>query len=204
MGAILIFIFMVAYFFYGLQPNSANASAVQFKIVKGEGFRDIGARLSQMALIKSISVFKIYSVISGNVQKFQPGLYELSGTMTLPEIVGTLTSGGKNEATITVTEGATLKDIDAMLASAGVLKAGELANFPIETLAANRPYLASVNSLEGFLFPDTYRFEFNSSSTEVVERFLDNFEAKGWSFFGRSKELVSNLNFSFLFRKRSS
>lgn len=182
LGVALIFIFMIAYFFYGLQPNTANAAAVQFKIVKGEGFREIGARLSQLSLIKSLTVFKVYSFISGRVQKFQPGLYELSSSMTLPQIVSTLTSGGKNEATVTITEGTTLKDIDAMLASAGVIKAGALINFPIQTLVANHPYLTSVDSLEGFLFPDTYRFEFNSSSSVVVEKFLQNFEVKAWSY----------------------
>ncbi len=179
---------MIAYFFYGLQPNAANASAVQFKIVKGEGFREIGARLSQMSLIKSISVFKVYSFLSGRVQKFQPGLYEISGSMTLPQIVDILTSGGKNEATITVTEGTTLKDIDATLASAGVLPAGALIDFPIQSLIASHPYLAEVNSLEGFLFPDTYRFEFNSSSSVVVEKFLENFEAKAWSYLQNQKD----------------
>jgi len=85
-GFFLIFILALAYFFYGLQPSFATENVTQFKILKGESFRDIGAHLSQRHLIRSISVFKIYSILSGRVHKFQPGLYELNSNLSVPEI----------------------------------------------------------------------------------------------------------------------
>ena len=187
LGTILFFILVAAYFFYGLQPSRAEGGSLQFKIIKGEGFREIGARLSQNSFIKSISVFKLYSILSGRVQKFQPGLYDLSSAMTLPEIIDVLTSGGKNETSVVIPEGSTVKDIDMILAEAGVIERGALINLPLKELTLNHSFLATVNSFEGFFFPDTYRFKFNSSAKEVADRFLENFEAKAWSLLNGQK-----------------
>lgn len=78
LGAILFVIVAVAYFFYGLEPaayadgENGQSGAIQFKIARGEGFREIGAHLSQQAITKSIAVFKLYSLFTGTAQKFQP------------------------------------------------------------------------------------------------------------------------------------
>ncbi len=193
LGTTLFFILMVAYFFYGLQPSLASEEEIKFKILKGEGFRNIGARLSQERLIKSISVFKLYALISGNAQKFQPGIYDLGTTMSVPEIIDTLTTGGKDELSITIPEGSSLKDIESILASNGIIEPGTLENFSIKSVANDYPFLRSANSLEGFLFPDTYRFKLNSDTSLVVARFLDNFRVKAWEMLVDRKDWYNSL-----------
>ncbi|MCP6719918.1 MAG: endolytic transglycosylase MltG [Patescibacteria group bacterium] len=181
---------MTAYFFYGLQPNvseevvdgaAQNIEPTIFKISKGEGLKEISARLSSQSLIKSITVFKLYSLLTGKAQKFQPGIHELRETMSVPQVVNLLTTRGKNEVTVTIPEGTTFKDIDGILRAAGVIEKGALINYSFDELADNYPFLAQVTSLEGFIFPDTYRFEVDSGIDRVVERFLDNFKIKAWS-----------------------
>lgn len=179
LGAILILILLSAYFFYGLQPSYVLENPVTFKVDKGESFRAIGARLSQESLIKSIAVFKTYSILTGNARKFQPGVYELASTMTVPEIVKYLAAGGRNEVTVKIKEGWTLKDVDAALASLNVITPGALTNFPFKNLAVQYSFLDGV-SLEGFLFPDTYNFSLGSSPETVLRRFLEVFEEKAW------------------------
>lgn len=180
MGAVLIFILMVAYFFYGLQPSEVSAAAVQFKIARGEGLKAISAHLSQTFLIKSISVFKFYSLMSGKAQKFQPGIYELTPRMSVPQIVGILTESGRNEITVVLPEGLALKDFDKILSDAQVVETRALANYPFKALANEYPFLAEATSLEGFIFPDTYRFHIDSTPEEVLKRILENFKLKAW------------------------
>lgn len=179
LGIVLALILIAAYFFYGLQPSYARENPVTFRVEKGESFRTIGARLSQESLIRSIAVFKSYSILTGNARKFQPGVYELASTMSVPQIVDFLVAGGKNEVTLKITEGWTVKDIDAALASSSIITSGALSNFPFKTLVSQYPFL-NQNSLEGFLFPDTYNFELNSSPETVLRRFLDTFNIKVW------------------------
>ncbi len=193
LGFLLIFIIMIAYFFYGLQPSFAVNTPVQFNIEKGEGFKEIGARLSQESLVRSITVFKIYSFLTGTAAKFKPGVYELAGTMSVPQIVGLLTSGGKDNVTVEIPEGATLKDIDKILSSRGVIKEGSLASFDLRNLSPQYQFLATATSLEGFLFPDTYNFNLDSDVTSVVKTFLDTFEMKVWPLIADRKSWYDDL-----------
>jgi len=189
LGIVLLFILVTAYFFYGLQPSAVETGgesgttevpAKKLKIIRGDGLKEIGAQLSRMSLIKSIAVFKLYSLFSGSAQQFQPGVYELNGTMSVPQIVNILTTGGAHEVAVTLPEGLTVKDVDRILTTEGVIEAGTLVNFSIQNLIERYPFLREKNSLEGFLFPDTYRFEVDSGAEKLVERMLDNFNEKVW------------------------
>lgn len=192
-GVILILIVLLAYFFYGLQPSYAIDNPVNFKIEKGESFREIGAHLSQDSLVRSIAVFKAYAILTGSARKFQPGVYELASTMSVPQIVEYLTAGGKNNVTVRIGEGWTLKDIDAALASSSVIASGSLLNYPFRSMAQQYQFLADQTSLEGFLFPDTYNFELNSSPETILRSFLDAFELKAWPLLSNQKSWYGTL-----------
>lgn len=189
LGGILFLILVTAYFFYGLEPNLASgesennflSAASVFKISKGEGLKEIGARLSQGGFIKSITVFKIYSLVSGKARDFKPGIYEIDAGMSVPELVKTLTASGQNEVTVVIPEGMTLKDTDALLSASGVIDKSAIIDFSFDALNGDYPFLKGVSSLEGFLFPDTYRFEVSSTAEKAVRKMLDNFKEKVWA-----------------------
>ena len=194
LGVVMVALLGVAYFFYGLGPNADEASPQSFTIAKGEGFRTIGADLSQESLIKSITVFKLYSLLAGEAQKFKPGVYTLSGAMSVPQIVSILTENQRNDVLVTIPEGMTLRDIDATLAEAGVTNPGDIENFSYAPLAADYPFLKDASSsLEGFLFPDTYYFERGSSPETVVRRMLDTFQEKAWPLLGGTEDWYRTL-----------
>jgi len=177
---LLLIVFFLSYFFYALQPTFFSDFPVRVTIEKGEGFREISAKLSQNHLIRSIVVFKIYAILTGSATKIQAGVYDLASTMSVPEIVRILVSGSKNDITVQIKEGATLKDIDSILSSSSVIVAGSLVNFNFNNLANQYSFLSQANSLEGFLFPDTYSFSLNSNTEDVVKKMLGNFELKAW------------------------
>lgn len=206
LGSVLFVILLVGYFFYGLQPVHLEevqvVNPVPFKIVQGESFREIAAHLSSQSLIRSIGVFKIYSAFAGRAQKFQPGVYEISAAMSIPQMVDMLTHGGRNEVVVTIPEGTTLKDIDVILKDAGVFEGGTtLVDYPFAKWSQERPYLADARSLEGFLFPDTYRFKINSSADDVIERFLRTFDDKAWPLLEGNGEWYSRLTLASLLER---
>ncbi len=180
LGAVLLVIVSAAYVFYGLQPVAANGAQAPFKIMKGEGFREIGARLSQNSLIKSIAVFKFYALLTGRAQRFQPGAYELSPMMSVPQMVNVLTAGGRGDILVTIPEGSTAKGVDALIAAAGVRMEGTLATLTPSSFASDYPFLSNVSSFEGFLFPDSYYFPLDTSPNDAARRMLDNFMKKAW------------------------
>lgn len=147
---------------YYVAPAGKSDTQVKLEIVKGDGVREISSKLERMGLIRSPRAFIIYSFVSGSASRLKAGTYELSPAMSVFSAVRALRSGPDEDVSILVREGETLPEIEAKLVQAKVLKKGELAKFPGK-------------SLEGFLFPDTYRFFFNSSPESVVERFMSNF-----------------------------
>lgn len=189
LGLVLFFVFVAAYFFYGLQPADGDTAKKEFSIEKGESFKTIGARLSQESLIKSIAVFKMYALVTGKAQSIQPGTYELSNTMTVPQIVNEITGRQRSDVLVTIPEGSTVKDIEKMLIAAGVLEEkGSLSKFPIKSLEVDYPFLAGAPSLEGFLFPETYYFERNSSPETVARTMLSVFAKRAWPLISESKD----------------
>lgn len=155
---------LVAYF---LSPVSSATESVTVVIQKGDGLREVAIKLNEAGLIKSRPVFVLYSIFSGAIRNFQAGRYHLRPNMSVPTLTRALVSGLETDLPIVIKEGATLAEIEMKLAQAGILKSGLLSKYKHEG-----------KSLEGFLFPDTYRFFPGSSVEDVVKKFLDNFNEK--------------------------
>ncbi len=139
-----------------------------------DGLQEIAQNLKEHGVIRSVQIFKVYSFIFGAAHTLKPGVYFLNSASTTRQIVSELKKGPKI-LEVTVIEGETIGEIDEKLSALGIFAPGELVNFPLKSLAADFPFLQGVNSLEGFLFPDTYRF-FSGAGSEVVLRvFLEGF-----------------------------
>lgn len=163
-----------------LQPVSVivdGAPASDFKISSGDGVSKIASGLYANKLINSETVFKTYSFFSGLSLKFKPGVYKLDKSFSIPEIVKILISGPSQQE-IRITPGMTVKEIDELLAKKGIVKEGEILNFNTEQLKGDFPFLGNISFLEGFLFPDTYKFFPESDSKKVVSKILANFRDK--------------------------
>lgn len=145
----------------------AADQAVIFDIEKGDGFHVIARHLKNRGLIKSETWFKIYSLITGTAHLFKPGRYSLVSGSGIKEIIRTLVKGPE-DITATIQEGETLIDVDRKLSSLGIIGEGDL-------IRLNK---SREKSLEGFLFPDTYRFARDTSVEKVVNKITSNFRGK--------------------------
>jgi UPF0755 protein len=87
------------------------------------------------------------------------------------------------EATITIPEGLRIEEVAEIVAEASNITPDEFLEVARngEAFQDNHIYLSSLPpgaSLEGYLFPDTYRIEVTSTPEEVIERMLNNFDEK--------------------------
>jgi len=176
---------LVGFVLYGLsqfyQPGSGG-QVQAIKIEKGEGVKEIAQTLNQQGIIKSPFWFETYVWLNQGEKKLQAGDYSIDPKLSVAQIFD-LVSGGKvidNTVRVTIPEGFGLGQIKSRLAESGLnidgfdkLSAGQLKDkYPI--LSAAPDYA----SLEGFLFPDTYQFKKDATLNEVIEKMLDNFDAK--------------------------
>lgn len=139
----------------------------------------VAGTLRDSHLIRSPFVFLLTCMMSGASERLRPGVYELSRTMTAPEIIRTLVEGKTLESWVTIPEGKTLREI------ADILKEKQLADpstFLSLTTSGNDHFPAYSflygGSLEGYLFPDTYLIERGSSTDDDIRKMLDTFNKK--------------------------
>ena len=168
-----------AVFLYAATPLAESDIAVAQSVIvtRGEGAREVASELVDRGIIRSASGFYMISLMTGSAFSIKPGTYEFSNDMGARKILDELVEGPDIERTVTVWEGATIYDIDALLADAGVFGKGDLIAFD-KTLSSRGPS----EPLEGYLFPDTYRFYVGSSARDVVDTMKKNFEAKARPF----------------------
>lgn len=180
----VVILLWIPYYIYMLGPavsvvpTLGAAEPVRFSVAKGSGLRAISTDLEGGQLIKSAQFFRLYSFLSGRAHQLKPGIYEISPASSTPEIAKQLVAGPTNEVEIRILEGATVREIDAQLAKAGVIAAGELMAQTVGSSSAEYPFLAKAKTFEGFLFPDTYRFYYDSNPALVLRAMLDNFGEK--------------------------
>ena len=167
-------------FIYALRPASAHEDVRAVTIQPGEGIREIVGTLAQSGVIRSAAAMKLWILLSLNARALKPGSYAIDRALTTPQIVELLKSGIGSLQTVLIPEGLSLREIEERLATLHVLAVGELTQVPWEHLRGAYPFLADATTLEGFLFPDTYRFSFYEPPEVVVRAFLDTFAKKAW------------------------
>jgi len=167
-------------------PAGTNPRPRPFTVTPGEAARFIAARLADEGFIADASLFNLYLRVTGMERKIEAGNFMLADTMTMPEIAEALQSALFEEALVTIPEGMRAEEIAERLSAANVIEGDRflaavrspqaLTLFDRYEFLQNLPPNAT---LEGFLFPDTYRLPVLAATPEQVLRpFLDNFEQR--------------------------
>ena len=165
-------------------PVSSKFEQKYFVIKRGESLDQISNNLKKAGLIRNAFLFKFYVLGKGWARKMKAGEYNLAPCFNMIQIAKKIKNGEtiSNEVSITIPEGFTVEKIAERLEKNGIVNAEDFLNYqlPIE----NYKFLSNKNSklkilkLEGYFFPDTYRFKKNSSAKEVAEKMLNNFDRK--------------------------
>ena len=150
-----------------------------FTISQGEGNADISGRLEAEGFVAGKYYFYYYLRTHGLLNQIMPGDYQLSGSLTIPEIAHIITNAQEKFVKVTFPEGFTAVQMAARLTASGLPgdQFLQIVDNPNELKSRYR-YLSNAKTLEGYLFPDTYFFKPDVSAQEIVEHLLDNFDSK--------------------------
>lgn len=195
--SILIFIFLLVilycfYLFIDIDKANKNVSEKIFEIKKNESIFQIAENLEKQNLIKNKFVFEIYIFFTGKYNKLKAGDYLLSPLMNINEITKKFVSGDTIKITITIPEGFTLKQIEEKLNKVFNFQCKQnpqfckkrqilISNFQIKDFQKDFNFLENLShtiNLEGFLFPDTYQFDYSVQEKDIIKKMLVNFDKK--------------------------
>lgn len=152
-------------------------------IEEGESTSAIATRLRDEGLIGQPLLFTLLVRAKGLDGQLQAGQYLLRPATTMGEIINTMQAGQSEEVQLTIIEGSRLEQIAETVEASGLSSADAFlaAARNGEAFKANHFLLQSLPpsaSLEGYLFPDTYRIAATASVSEIVETMLGTFDAR--------------------------
>lgn len=160
---------------WAIQPRSNDSTQVRVVVESGETAASISDTLRRQELIRSRLAFNIYVQLTGMRTKLQAGGYVLSANQSIPSIVEHMTTGKTDEFTITIPPGLTLDELRAHFVKDGFSDEEVTNAFNASydhPLLATRPTGAT---LEGYIYPETYRMNADQSLEELFSRSFDDF-----------------------------
>jgi UPF0755 protein len=178
-------IFLVAVFFvYAVMLLNYSFSTIDMKNVNvvidiptGSSFWKSMEILDNAGLIKNRIFFYNLAVIKRARLKIRAGEYEINTLITPWQMINKLMRGDVKIYKIIVREDLSLREI------AEILEKDKLINKEIFfELSRDKEFLTSLNikaeSIEGYLFPDTYYFNRSMNTRRIMKKMVDTFREK--------------------------
>ncbi len=164
--------------YYMMAIWSYSGKDVVFEVKPGEGFSRINGRLHQQGLISNPKLFHRYAQINGLMTKFKAGRFEIKKDSNMLDVFDTLIKGQSITDDVTIPEGKNLFEIAEILESENIINSKErfieLAKSPKLAQELGVP----AERLEGYLYPDTYKFTPKSDSENVIRNMVQVFDKK--------------------------
>lgn len=175
----LIFIPLIigAYFFsasYFKLKEPYQGPEKIFEVKNGDTFGKINQRLFEQGLITDKRLFHHYAKYKNILNKFKAGQFTIPPGADVPKIVDILVYGQPNLINITIPEGKNMYEIAQMLETQGVVSKKDFLR-----IVQDQDFISELglegNSLEGYLYPETYKFASNSSARTVAKNMVELF-----------------------------
>jgi UPF0755 protein len=160
---------------YAYHPAGTVDAQDLIPVIAGETFTSLASKLEQRGIITDTRSFKLLALIRGDDKKLKAGEYALSPSMTPIQVLDTFVGGQSYLHRLTIPEGYTLKQI------AEKVHRNEYGQRDEFITLANDPTFVSrfgieVQSLEGYLFPDTYYFPKGASIEMIIKKMVERFK----------------------------
>ncbi len=156
--------------------GTTSGESVRVVVPAGASLRAAADSLQSTGVIRSSRMFRWYAAIGGRDRSIKAGTYALHTGQPFKEVLQALTDGTGLLATVTIPEGFDLRNIAPRLAK--VLEVPEDSVHVAvrdSTWRAQRGVMAE--TLEGYLFPDTYSFAAGTTARQAVGSMLARFDA---------------------------
>jgi len=165
--------------FHGALWGSRSTRQVEIEVSAGSTAREVLAGLRNDGLLPSELAGRLYLRGWAQGRSFRYGRYLFTPGSRPVDVIETILDGRVEMFELTIVEGSEAEDIGRQFTSLGV---GSLENW--RALIDNSGWIVDIapeaQSLEGFLFPDTYRFAVGIPVERVARHLVERFK-EVWS-----------------------
>jgi UPF0755 protein len=184
----LVWIIVGLLYFQASRSMSDDTELQVFEIVPGMTLKKVSLKLSRQNLIRSASAFQAIALIQGKQKLIMVGEYNISPSMLPADILQRINSGKTVLHPVTIPEGYRITEI------ADLLNKQNLADKEIFLQQTKNIELVtgvSADSLEGYLFPETYHFGKFTAEATIVKMMVETFKERALKqeFIKRAREM---------------
>jgi len=162
-------------------PQDTTAESRLVVVKKGTRLADVANMLRQEDLVRSSWLFTLYSA-AVHRGRIMAGEYELTKDLSIAEITGKMASGQRKIYTLKIVEGYNLQGVADSLEKGAIMDKDAFFQVAGKAEFLTRLGIAE-DSLEGYLWPDTYYF---SKETDV-DVFLEKIARRTLAFFEKEE-----------------
>lgn len=176
---VVVILFAVLYFSFNYLTSPVDKEYIgagySLKIVQGASVKSVAIELQENNIIRNATA--MYLLARKNNIVIKSGRYETSKNMSCSQILETLQSGKQSSVVVSIPEGLTISKV------ADILQKNEVTNAQDFINQCKNPQILSFynipsENLEGYLFPDTYYFDYEMDAKKVIQIMVDNFYSK--------------------------
>ncbi len=157
-------------------PDPVPGTLVDVRIPVGSGARSVGSRLEARGLIDHPWLFSMYVRYKGAETDLKAGHYQLTAGASWGELLAAIREGNVVTHPITIPEGLNVRQIAPRIAEFSGAPAESVLAFMQDSAAAAR-FGVPGPGLEGYVFPETYRFSEGVEAREIVQAMVDRYRS---------------------------
>jgi UPF0755 protein len=166
---------LVACFARGLAPVAPpGAATAVFEVAPGESLARVAEKLERAGLLRDARVAAGWARLHGFAARLRAGEYALSPSMRPLDLFDLIASGHVVTYPVVVPEGFTAAEIGSRLESSGLADAAAFVSLARDPAFAQELGVPD-STLEGYLFPETYRFPRRPDPREVARTMVAQF-----------------------------
>ncbi len=184
-AALFLFLFTVVLsswlFIYAQKKGPKTEDIAKIVVIpRGASVVQIGNILAQAELIYADLRFQLLAKITGLSPKLQAGEFRLSTGQKSIDILKELTISRPLQHRVTIVEGLRLEEIAQIFANGGWCEQDDFLQLVRNPLEISKFGLEGLESLEGYLFPDTYYLTRSSTNARSLITMMVNRFFKVW------------------------
>lgn len=173
-------LFCSTFYIHAFHPYPGEGEWPKTLLVNnGDTLAVIAKKARENRIIRSKTFFKLFSIVLGKGNSYKRGEYQFDRKLSAYQLTKILEEGKTKLLSITLPEGLRMKEIFPLLRN------GDYENEGLyEHYATNGDFITSLKvpvklkTLEGFLFPETYKFAKDSSERMILRTMVNTFLKK--------------------------
>lgn len=183
------------------QPLPDYQGPVFVEIPRGASTATIGARLEDAGLLRSRLLVWLWRAQHPR-RALQAGEYRFTGERTIEELLGKVARGEVHYEQLTIPEGASMFDIAQLVEQQGLMQAAEFLA-AARNGALVRDLDPQAMTLEGYLFPSTYRLPRRVTAAGLCQRLTRQFR-EVWKSLGSDRPVKEVVTLASLVEKETA